>query len=302
MMKLYTIKELLAYIAPPKECYVGNNHLPIVERGKRFLIFGHPSSWKSMIMYYTTLCVASGKPWFGHQTMYGRVLNIQLEDDLTDSQDKIGKMMRSMEMAPLTDDAIHFSYDKNKFGTGYGINELEQVVKLYKPNIIIIDPLYKVFTGRLTDEYDVRQFQDKLEQLQDKYHFALILVHHSKKATIMDGVAINIGSDGVLGSALWEAWLDTMVEAVLLDDDTARNTVKVKLNWHKLKHKDKGIYPIFFESCRDTLMFDKVEEQEFRCGTPIEILRGRPCNGDHKSSMPPISPLNVEEPTEDDLL
>lgn len=282
-MNTFTLRELLSWVAPPTFCYIGTKHEQILVPESKMLIYAEPESWKSMLTLHTTFCLANNEPWFNHPTNRATVLNIQLEAPKAILQDIMIKM--SVNRTVPIDGTIIFSNDRNKFDTGYGHADLESAIKYHKPQIVIIDPLYKVVSGRLTDEYDIRKFQERIEDLMTKYHVAVILVHHTRKSTYFEGEEVDVGDDAILGSALWKAWFDSILFLKKMDDDPATGVVKVHATFNKVKFSDHVIKGMNIEIQRKTLEFNLTEEQEFRCGTPIEVLRGRTLTSRDKDRM-----------------
>jgi len=64
---------------------------------------------------------------------------------------------------------------------------------------LVVDALYKVVSGHLVDEYDMRQFVDQMDILIKQFGIAIIIVHHPRKQQLYEGQIIDMGGEDSLG-------------------------------------------------------------------------------------------------------
>jgi len=121
-----------------------------------------------------------------------------------------------------------------KIDSTYGQRELDkdlQIVQQRVPNqhmVLILDPVYMLMAGHISDEYDVKKFQSNLDELKAKYSMSIILIHHSRLTRVdTSGNVIDLGPEEAMGSSYWNNWLDTMIRVKVLNPHTGGNRVEV---------------------------------------------------------------------------
>ena len=211
---------------------------PIIDGGillpeTRLMIFGQAKSWKSMLALHTAFSIANGTSWFGYKTVKAAALKIQVELPKAFDKERVEKYARSIQSYPPN---IYFVTPKErmKLDTTIGISvlnknidELKRRCPDYHP-VIILDPLYKMMAGHISDEYDVKKFQDNLDETKEKYHCTFIIIHHSRLTRVdSSGVVIDLGAEESMGSSYWNNWCDTMIRAKLLDPFTEKRTMEI---------------------------------------------------------------------------
>jgi len=73
-----------------------------------------------------------------------------------------------------------------KLNTPIGRRALNELITLYKqapPKVVFIDSVYKAFYGSLTKDDVVNEFLTEVDRMSAEFDCAVVLVHHSKKAT-----------------------------------------------------------------------------------------------------------------------
>src|SRR5262245_46408553 len=122
---------------------VGNAVLP---RASLSVIGGPPKAGKSLLVSNLSLCLASGAPWCGFPTVQSRVLVVQAEVPERQLQDRYGKMMRAREMEASA--AIGLVTIRGlALDQPPGIRMCREYVEQWEPDLLIIDPLARFFTG-----------------------------------------------------------------------------------------------------------------------------------------------------------
>lgn len=148
---------------------------------------------KSWLMYGLALAVASGRPWFGHDTQAGRVLlvdnELQKEDlsfRLRCVSDKMGAPLDALDVWTLRD-------------TPQSLSELRPRLKSlaagqYK--LIILDAKYKLVEADASenDNADEARFYSTLSEIAGATQCAIALVHHSTKGDQSEKRVTDVGS------------------------------------------------------------------------------------------------------------
>lgn len=248
-MRPESLQDFLAWKAPYIRQLIGNGIL--IPQGK-IILFGPYKSWKSMTSIDLAFKLATGKPWLGFPTTLSTVLVIQLEIPKAAYQERVRKYALGNKLSPLTN--LYFLTIRSlKLDKGWGIALLDQWITEIKPQVIIVDPIFKVISGRLTDEYDVRQFTDRMDEVIDKHKVSLILIHHEGKDWIIEGERYDRGADAAFGSAVFGWWCDSSIE--LRTESEGSNVVDVSFPLLRLAEDDIKSFKV--EIDRSNLVFTK---------------------------------------------
>jgi len=243
-MKALTLSELLNWKAPYQK-YIIDKGILLPET--RLFLFGKQESWKSNTVIHTSFCIATGIPWFGFKTVASPVYVLQVELSQTQLQTRVSKYVKGNNI--YSDDIFFASERYIKLDKGFGFAALEAEIERTNAQVIILDPLFKLVSGRLSDEYDMGQFMDKLDNLIGKYRVSVILVHHTKKQQIIGGQLIETGTDDMYGTSFFMDWCDT---AIRTSGDHSGN---ITLTFEKTRLAEDELKPLHIWIDRNTLTF-----------------------------------------------
>ena len=250
-MKPESLQDFLAWKPPHIRQLIGNGIL--IPQGK-IIIFGPYKSWKSMTSIDLAFKLATGKPWLEFPTVLSTVLVIQLEIPKAAYQERVRKYAFGNKLSPLTN--LYFMTIRSlKLDKGWGLALLDQWIDEIKPQVIIIDPIFKVISGRLTDEYDVRQFTDRMDEVIDKHKVSIVLIHHEGKDWIVEGERYDRGADAAFGSAVFGWWCDSSIE--LRTEVEGGNVVDISFPLLRLAEDDIKSFKVKID--RSNLVFTKKE-------------------------------------------
>jgi len=250
-MKPESLQEFLAWKPPYIRQLIGNGIL--IPQGK-IILFGPYKSWKSMTSIDLAFKLATGQPWLGFKTTLSTVLVIQLEIPKAAYQERVRKYAFGNQLSPLTN-LFFVTIRSLKLDKGWGLALLEQWIAETGAQVVIIDPIFKVISGRLTDEYDVRQYTDRMDEIIDKHKVSLVLIHHEGKDWIIEGERYDRGADAAFGSAVFGWWVDSSIE--LRTEVEGGNVIDVRFPLLRLAEDD--IKPFKVEINRSNLVFTKKE-------------------------------------------
>jgi len=138
-----------------------------------------------------------------------------------------------------------------KLDKGWGVALLEEWITETKASVVIIDPIFKTVSGRLTDEYDVRQFTDRIDDIIEKHKVSFILIHHEGKDWIVEGERYDRGADAAFGSAVFGWWCDSSIELRV----EAEGSNLVNVSFPLLRLSEDEIKPMRIEVNRSNLVF-----------------------------------------------
>ena len=244
-MKPETLKEILEWKPP--------NTTPIISDGillpkSKLILFGMWGSLKSMTAMHTAFCIASGKDWFGFKTKKTTTLLIQLEIPKAEYRNRLIKYIRGNSVTP--DNLWLVNESIIKLDRDYGFRQLEQVISLIHPGLIIIDPIYRILSGDITRGYDVGQLLDNLEHTMINDGVSYMLVGHTKK--FIPELVWNWGQE-LIGSSYFQDWTHT---AIYLEREA--NTYNINLKFVKADLADRILPDKKVSIDRDTLRFTSI--------------------------------------------
>lgn len=223
----------------------------ILERGLMYaetktIIYGQYKSMKSMLAQRFALAVARGEPWLGFNTpeLGASVFYVQSEIPHRQLQSRMRKMVGGR--ANLQKELTVWTERSLKLDQPTGMAKLERKLERYRPQVLIIDPIYKVITGDMKEQAQVNVFLDNMDGLIDKHGVTIVLISHSRKAISDPEVW---GSDDLLGSVFFSAWPDSIFKVT-----RAQSILTVK--FEVLRHAEEDIEPIQI-NIDDKLQFDQ---------------------------------------------
>lgn len=246
-MKAMSLNDLMAW-TPPHQSWVISHGL-LIPQGK-MIIFGKFQTWKSMLSIHLAFTIATGKDWFGFKTYRSPVYLLQVEVPQTQFRNRVVKYVTGNQIT--TEDVWFATEHYIKLDKGFGLSELEKELSRTQPKVLIVDPIYKIVSGRMTDEYDMRQFMDRMDLLMEKYKFALILIHHDRKMQLVEGQYVSAGAEDMFGTSIFIDWTDSSIRA-----QTTSKDGEVILTFEKARHADEELKPITIQIDRSNLTFQK---------------------------------------------
>jgi hypothetical protein len=238
---------------PPRAWMVEN----IIREKDSVILVGNEKSGKSLFIFQLMAALTSGQAFLDHYKIEKnyKVVYIQLEGELNDSQDRMKRMIKTQELHP-ENFLLMFFPPLEMHGNTYRIKLQETIQTKWgkdkKPDLVIFDPLYFCFTGSLSDDELVRKFIGNLRSFKEVLDCAIILVHHThKQKWTSDGFMIDEGDEALFGSKFFKAWADHILMFIydkkkdirILSCSTQRSGNIVKECVLKLIEPD----PLYFE-------------------------------------------------------
>lgn len=163
-----------------------------------------PESYKTWMLLDLAVSVASGVPFLGRYEVAqtGPTLIIQQEDSHSGLTDRLALIVEqklklrtdldgeTWQIPKMPDLPIYIHPDRKlRFDNKKVLEELEEQIRVIKPKVIMIDPLYS--TTSTTDNYmaDLANRMMVLKAWRDKYGCSFVIAHHSKKNLDPDSTA-----------------------------------------------------------------------------------------------------------------
>ena len=218
------------------------------------IIFGSAKAWKSILALHTSYCIANGSDWFGFRTSKCTTFKYQVELPKAIDRKRVIKYMNGSKPNNIFFKTAPYS----KIDTGFGRQSLEkdiQIVQSRSPGshvVLILDPIYLLITGHISDDYDIKKLLDNLNELRAKLHITVILIHHTHKTRVdSSGNIIDLGSEEIMGSSYFNNWADTMVRIKLLNPYTGSD--RVQMSFELARHTETILPTLYIKWSRANL-------------------------------------------------
>ncbi len=142
-------------------------------------------------------------------------------------------------------------------GNNSGLAAVDRQLTKFKPEVFIIDPLYKVLDERIGDQLAMSRLFDNLDVLAAKHHCAIIIIAHPRKAPPV-GIDSNTidptESADLMGSNLFPAWADTVIHMT-----RKKNGGDLRiLNFEATRYAEEELEPIEIMFDRPSMQFRRL--------------------------------------------
>lgn len=194
--------------------------------------------------------IASGLPWFGFTTTQSSVYTLQIEIPKAQYQKRVAKYVAGNKLRP---DNVYFRSEYYmKLDKAPNVADMKAELLDSASQVLILDPMYKIISGKLTDEDGIRRFEDELDRLISDCKIAVVLIHHTRKFQIVNGQIFE-SPDDMFGLSLLHDWTDTMIRTSNTNKDA-----EVVLSFDKVRHAEEALDPIKIKVNRSNLTFTVV--------------------------------------------
>jgi len=160
---------------------------PLVMRGLRTLVGARTGEGKTTFVMHMVKAIVHGEDFLDYEGIgpdeNGRapqVLIIDAEQSLPDIQ-------RLAEECDLTESRdVHYimAPDGLDLSEGsYDAAEIEEILEDLRPDVLVLDPLYKSHRGDSNDEREAVDFMRLLDRWRTQYGFAFIMPVHTRKGS-----------------------------------------------------------------------------------------------------------------------
>jgi len=159
----------------------------IIPKNGLVYCFGSAGSFKTNFLMYTAMCSALGENSLDFKTEKFRTLWLDEENREIGMRDKVDKIANGLEIDnKILDDHIEILIsDGFNILKSDSLIRLEEAIKEFKPQLVVIDSIAKVFPLSERDEKDVRRIYGVLRPMIEKHNVTFVLIHHARKKNIM---------------------------------------------------------------------------------------------------------------------
>jgi len=205
---IFNAQDFLALDLPKVPFYI-KDWLP--KMGK-MILYAPAKTGKSVVCMQTERSIGLGLDILGLPTTKGRVLYIQFE---LGEEVLRGRMLETGKTYENVWVGTSFSL---KLDRPEGQEQFRRAVDAVKPDVVIVDPLYKAILGDENDASQVMVALNFLDFIIQTYQCSILLIHHSGK---------DISKHG-RGSSVLEDWVDSYVQMTKISKDGEPLKIKVK--------------------------------------------------------------------------
>jgi hypothetical protein len=159
------------------------------------ILGGSPKIGKSWLMLWLCLCVSKGERFWNYECRQGTALYLCLEDSFERIQSRL---------LDVTDDApscLHFSIMADSLDDGLA-KQIEAFLSEHPDtNLIVIDTLQNIRkeTNNANPYANDYRELNVLRELANRYHIAILCVHHLRKMKDVDPMNMLSGTTGLSG-------------------------------------------------------------------------------------------------------
>lgn len=157
-----------------------------IKKQQRMFFFGYASIGKSMLLLQAAIQAWAGLPVLGRWNSGGRVKVLYV--DLEMGQSSVASRRHTFEISArkaVSGDFEPFPYwlcsDGLDLARHESKSQLEAVVAHVKPELIVIDPFYKVIGGDMYSPKELRPATEFLDFLRVHYGCSMWFGHHNRK-------------------------------------------------------------------------------------------------------------------------
>lgn len=257
-LRLYRTVELLRL--PPPTWQIDQ----ILPSGGLVGLYGPPGSFKSFLAIDMAMCIATNRPWHGHEVDPGLVLYVSAEGSAG-----IGKRVAawlSFNQVNANDvnlawliEGITVNPDSEDMDVLF--KRLDEGINDQRPSLVIIDTLARCFDGDENLQEDMGRFIGGVDRLRREFAATVLVVHHTR-----------LDAERERGSTAFRGAADTML-SVARDPDDA--TVTLKCN----KQKDAEEFSPKTLALAAVPQFDSCVLRDWQENAHGRILAALPANG-----------------------
>lgn len=188
----------------------------VMRRGDKMCVAGPSKSYKSFCLIQLAIATACGTRWFGWRCKQGRVLYINCELRGESFRKRVWEVADGMDGADRSEIAANMDV-WNMRGRTQPLDVskehiIEQAVERGY-DVIILDPIYKLFAGDENSAEEVSKFMLAIDELAMRLNASIVYCHHHSKGA-KGGVS---AQDRFSGSGVYARDCDELVDISPLD-------------------------------------------------------------------------------------
>jgi RecA-family ATPase len=243
-----TLNELLSTRFPAQRFLIEPQ---VLSAGGIMVIYGRAGTLKSWLSIDLAFALTGGTAWAQvHKTNKASTLIVQSEVTESLYQMRIAKYCQNFN--GTRPDNLFFDNDiVLKLDNFIGLRTLIENMEDRKPRVIILDCLYKLLSGSVSNELDLKKFTENIDYVRSKWGTAFIIVHHPRKSKSEE---TDEGIEEMLSSSILGDWLDTILRVSGVPAGIEQPSV-IDLTFQKVRHAEFEVPGIRLRFNRETARF-----------------------------------------------
>jgi archaellum biogenesis ATPase FlaH len=188
------------------------------------IVGGISKQGKSIFVLNMAIQIAQGKPFLAQFNVPQprRVIYLQAEISAQSMQSRLRKMLSAIDYG-LNNQRLFIVNQKGlKLDRPRDVAKVDETIKRYGANVLILDPLYKFHGGDENRVNDMTRLFDGLDRLITQHNISIVLVHHFGKP-----VEGREGSTAFRGSSAITDYADSYLMLRRKSGDESRNYMKL---------------------------------------------------------------------------
>ena len=190
----------------------------VLRKGHKAILAGPSKAGKSFLLMELCVAIAEGTTWLGFPCSRGKVLYINLEIDNKSCIIRFQEIYKALGL-PINGDGNIMVWPLR--GKAKPLSELsESIIQAsidYQPDVVIIDPIYKIIAGDENSATDMGKFCNEIDRITKALGCSVIICHHHSKGTQGQKKSIDRSS----GSSVFARDPDAILDIIELEADTA---------------------------------------------------------------------------------
>lgn len=188
----------------------------VMRRGDKMCVAGPSKAYKSFSLIQLAIAIACGGKWFGWKCKQGRVLYVNCELRGESFRKRIWEVADAMSDADRVLIAENMDVWNMRGRTQPLRTSKEHIIEQGETrnyDLIILDPIYKLFTGDENSAEEVSEFMLSMDELALRMHSSIAYCHHHSKGA-KGGIS---AQDRFSGSGVFARDCDELIDLSPLD-------------------------------------------------------------------------------------
>lgn len=154
----------------------------IMDGGSLTIIAGEGGKFKTFLTMFMIRALLTGNSFLQHDNIKKcKVMLIDEESGERRIHLRLNKIMKHCKDDVNPDDFKSFSFTNDFIFNDVGMAQLESVIEEFKPEVIFMDSLTRLFMGKENSADETKVIFNYLKNLKEKYNCCFVIVHHFNK-------------------------------------------------------------------------------------------------------------------------
>lgn len=277
----------------------------ILRKGRKLMIVGASKTGKSMLLSELAIAIAEGTPWLGRLCAKGRVLYVNLEIPEDTFWNRIIDIYEALGLNAGSNLTV---WNLRGYATQMDklTPKLIRRARKINPEVVIIDPIYKVLTGDENSAEQMARFCNEFDKLCTQLGASTIYCHHHSKGAQGGKNSMDRASGSGVFARDADALLDltqlNLTEAVITQEKNKAVAVALldllkrnaPMDWQELASQDDRCSRYQMEEiCRKRIMDQAAVDQAIDAAEQaVESMIAIRCEGTLRE-FPRFKPVNI---------